>query len=145
MDWKNTIIKSIVYRIITITLGLITAYIVTGDFREALGLSLATEFVQSLNYFGFESIWTYFHEKRLRSSVEQEFRKKLVDFKLTIGMVVDISKQFADLDTFNPQIYQSFTKFFDTALANPELEEFREEILESKSNFEAMNKGKDFV
>ena len=144
MDWKLTIIKSIVYRLITISLGLLTAYIIMGNFKEALGVSLVTELIQSMNYFGFESVWTFFQEKRIRKSVEQEFRKRIVDFKLTIGMVVDISKQFADLDTFNPQIYKSFIKFFETALENPELDEFKDQILESKSNFEALNQGKDF-
>lgn len=145
MNWKLTLIKSILYRLVALTLAVVIAFIISGDIREAIGSSILIEFVQSLNYFGFESVWNFFYEKRIRERVQQEFRQKEIDLKLTIGMIIDISKEFSEIDTFNPQIYQSFSKFFETALENKELREFHSDILESKHNFEALNQGRDFT
>ena len=144
MNWKITLIKSLVYRVITIALGLLTAYIVTGDFETALGLSLITESVQSLNYFGFESLWGYFYEKRIREDIKKEFRKREIDLKVSIEMIIDITKGFSEIDTFNPKLYNSLINFFDSSINNQNLRGFESELTEAKKNFIALNQGRDF-
>jgi len=144
MNWKITLIKSLVYRVITIALGLLTAYIVTGDFETALGLSLITESVQSLNYFGFESLWGYFYEKRIRADISKEFKKREIDLKVTIENIIDITKGFSEMDTFNPKLYNSLINFFDSSINNQNLRGFESELTEAKKNFIALNQGRDF-
>ncbi|QEE16542.1 DUF2061 domain-containing protein [Promethearchaeum syntrophicum] len=144
MNWKTTLIKSLVYRVITITLGLLTAFIITGDFETALGLSLITESIQSLNYFGFESLWGYFYEKRIREDIKKEFRKREIDLKVSIEMIIDITKGFSEVDTFNPKIYNSLINFFDSSITNRNLKDFNSELIEAKKNFVALNQGRDF-
>ena len=144
MNWKITLIKSLVYRVITITLGLLTAYIVTGDFETALGLSLITESVQSINYFGFESLWGYFYEKRIREDIKKEFRKREIDLKVSIEMIIDITKGFSEIDTFNPKLYNSLINFFDSSINNQNLKGFESELTDAKKNFIALNQGRDF-
>ena len=132
MNWKITLIKSLIYRVITITLGLLTAYIVTGDFETALGLSLITESIQSLNYFGFESLWGYFYEKRIREDISKEFKKREIDLKVTIENIIDITKGFSEMDTFNPKLYNSLINFFDSSINNQNLRDFESELTEAK-------------
>ena len=144
MNWKITLIKSLIYRVITITLGLLTAYIVTGDFETALGLSLITESIQSINYFGFESLWGYFYEKRIRADISKEFKKREIDLKVTIENIIDITKGFSEMDTFNPKLYNSLINFFDSSINNQNLKGFESELTDAKKNFIALNQGRDF-
>ena len=144
MQWKLTLLKSIIYRIITIILGMTTAYIFTGDFRTALELSLYTEAIQSVNYFAFESVWNSFYERLIREKVSEEFRQREIDLKLTVGAIFDISKEFAEIDTFVPEIYHSLLKFYTNILENDQMEEYHDQILESKKHFEILNRGRDF-
>ncbi len=144
MNWKTTLYKSLIYRSITIFLGLLTAYIVTGDFQTALGLSLVTEFIQSLNYFGFESLWSFFYEKRLREGIKREFKKREIDLKLTIEMIIDITQEFSEMDTFNPKLYTSLINFFDSSIDNQNLKEFKAELEEQKKHFVTLNQGRGF-
>jgi len=125
-------------------LGLITAYIVTGDINTALGLSLATEGIQSVNYFAFESIWSYYDEKHMRAKISKEFLEREVNLKLSLGAIIDISKEFSQIDTFIPEIYNSITNFYDKILANKQLSEFHEQIEKNKTTFETINKGRGF-
>ncbi|MHA1745317.1 MAG: DUF2061 domain-containing protein [Promethearchaeota archaeon] len=144
MNWKTTLYKSLIYRVITISLGLLTAYIVTGDFQTALGLSLITESIQSLNYFGFESLWSFFYEKRLRESLNKEFKKREIELKLPIEMIIDITKEFSEMDTFNPKLYTSLINFFDSSIDNRNLKEFKIELEKQKKHFVTLNQGRDF-
>jgi uncharacterized membrane protein len=144
MNWKLTIFKSIIYRLITISLAIITGYILTGSLQKALEIGLATEAIQAVNYLVFELIWTYFYEKRLRQKYSKEFLQREVEMKLTVKSVIDMAKEFSEIDTFIPEIYNSLIKFYDGILTNKQMKEFHSQILEAKTNFETINKGRDF-
>ncbi|MHA1339207.1 MAG: DUF2061 domain-containing protein [Promethearchaeota archaeon] len=144
MGFLKNLIKSLVYRSITIFLGIITAYVVTGDINAALGLSLATEGVQSINYFLFESVWSYFDEKKLRAKIAKEFREREIELKLSLGVIIDISKEFSQIDTFIPELYNSISKFYNRILNTKELSEFHEQIKKYKDIFEITNKDRGF-
>jgi uncharacterized membrane protein len=53
--------------------------LVTGDLIAAFSIGFATETVQFINYFVYETIWTNYHDKRLRIKIE---RTREVDIKL---------------------------------------------------------------
>ena len=56
---KESFFKSIIYRVITIIIGMLIALIVTGDLVTAFSLGIATETVQFVYYFVYEAIWTH--------------------------------------------------------------------------------------
>ncbi|UCC19669.1 MAG: DUF2061 domain-containing protein, partial [Promethearchaeota archaeon] len=57
IEWKESLIKSLIYRALTLLLGTLTAYIITGSIAIATGTALLTEAVQSVFYFGYELSW----------------------------------------------------------------------------------------
>ena len=138
---KN-LLKSLIYRAITVSLGLLTAYIFTGDIFSAFLLSIATEIVQFFNYFAYETVWSYFDEKRLRKQIREEFRKKEINLKLTFGSIKDIASEFSRIDTFIPEIYNSVTSFYNKILENKELKELHGDFEKYKNYFEATHKGR---
>ena len=72
LEWKESLIKSLIYRSITVLLGFFTAYIVTGSLIMALGVALLTEFVQFIFYFFYEIIWTnLITRKRIIEEIKQ--------------------------------------------------------------------------
>ncbi len=136
--------KSAIYRVITILLGLLTAYIVTGNVFTAFALSLATESIQFMNYFAFEMVWSRFDEKRLREEIGREFREKEINMKLTVGSVLDIAREFSQLETFVPGVYRSVSGFFKNVLKNKQLKDFHEEISKLAEGFEIAHRGRGF-
>ncbi len=144
MNWKGKLIKSVIYRVITVLLGLLTAYVVTGSVFTAFALSLTTESLQFLNYFAFEMAWSHFDEKRLREEIGREIREKEVNMKLTVGSILDIAKEFSQIDTFVPGVYRSVSSFFKHVLKNKQMKEFHEEITRLADGFEIAHRGRGF-
>ncbi len=144
MDWKRNLLKSGVYRVITILLGLLTAYIVTGNVFTAFALSIVTESIQFMNYFAFEMVWSRFDEKRLREEIGREYREKEIRMKLTVGSILDIAREFSQIDTFVPEVYRSVSSFFKNVLSNKQMKEFHEEITKLADGFEIAHRGRGF-
>ena len=77
---KESLIKSTIYRIITILLGMLVALIITGNIVLALSLGIATETIQFIYYFIYETVWTNYHDKRLRRKILSLFTKRVNHF-----------------------------------------------------------------
>lgn len=139
--FKESFIKSLIYRVITITLGMLVALIVTGSFTIALSVGLVTEIVQFINYFIYESIWTNFHDKRLRKKIEE---LKEVNLKFDFDLIKQISYEFSQTETFIEDIYESILRFYDKLLSNQYVDEIREDILRDKRYFEKKHEKRSF-
>ncbi|MCJ7648081.1 MAG: DUF2061 domain-containing protein [Candidatus Lokiarchaeota archaeon] len=138
---KESLLKSIIYRIITITLGILVVYIITGSLVAALSLGLITESVQFINYFVYESVWTNFHDKRLKRRIE-EMRE--VDVKFDFDLIKDLSYEFSQTNTFVKEHYNSILKLLDNLLKNNYLDEIHDVILRDKTYFEIKHKDRTF-
>ena len=138
---KESLLKSIIYRIITITLGILVVYIITGSLVAALSLGLITESVQFINYFVYESVWTNFHDKRLKRRIE-EMRE--VDVKFDFDLIKDLSYEFFQTNTFVKEHYNSILKLLDNLLKNNYLDEIHDVILRDKTYFEIKHKDRTF-
>ncbi|MHA2258525.1 MAG: DUF2061 domain-containing protein, partial [Promethearchaeota archaeon] len=116
-DWaenlKESLLKSLIYRVITISLGMLVAFIITGSLAAALSLGIITETVQFINYFIYESVWTNFHDKRLKRKI---LEMKEVNIKFDFELIEEISYEFSKTDTFLKEIYDSIIRFFDKIL-----------------------------
>ncbi len=145
MDIKRGLAKSLLYRAITIGLGLLTAYIATGDILTAFLVSILTEIVQFFWYFGYDTVWTYYDEKRLRKMIGEEYRQKEIKLKLSLESINDIAREFSKVDTFIPQVYNSVLSFYNRILQNKELKELHEDFLEYKNAFETIHKGRELA
>jgi uncharacterized membrane protein len=138
---KESFFKSVIYRIITIFLGMIVAFTLTGDVIFALSIGLATETVQFVNYFVYETIWTNYHDKRLRIKIE---RTREVDIKLDFDFLKEMSFEFSQTDTYDKEAYESVLSFFDKLLQNKNLIEIQEEVQRDKNYFELRHKARSF-
>ena len=138
---KESLLKSIIYRIITITLGISVIYIITGSIIAALSLGIITEIVQFINYFIYESVWTHFHDKRLKRKLE-EMRE--VDVKFDFDLIKDLSYEFSQTSTFVKEHYESIIKLLDNLLRNDYLEKIHDVILRDKTYFEIKHKDRTF-
>ncbi len=140
---KRSLIKSIVYRVITLALGTLTSYIFTGDIGVATGLALLTETVQSVNYFVFETIWSYYERKRLREKIEKEIIRE-IDLKINYEFLRELSYELSRFDTFVEEIYRSIINFYNKLLKNEQLEDMHEEIKKHREVFIKAHKGRNF-
>jgi len=138
---KESFIKSIIYRMITILLGMLVALIITGNIFVALSLGIATESIQFINYFIYETIWTNYHDKRLRRKIEL---MREVDIKFDFDLIKDMSFEFSQIDTFIKEYYESILSFFEKLLQNQYLEDIHKDILRDKTYFELKHKHKKF-
>ncbi|MFW9878998.1 MAG: DUF2061 domain-containing protein [Candidatus Thorarchaeota archaeon] len=139
--FKESFIKSLIYRVITITLGMLVALIVTGSLTIALSVGVVTEIVQFINYFIYESIWTNFHDKRLRKKIEE---LKEINLKFDFDLIKEISYEFSQTETFIEDIYESILRFYDKLLSNQYVDEIREDILRDKKYFEKKHEKRSF-
>ena len=101
---------------------MLVALIITGDIIAALSLGLVTESVQFINYFIYETIWTNYHDKRLRKKIEL---MREVDIKFDFDLIKDMSYEFSQTKTFIKEYYDSILSFFDKLLENQYLKEIR--------------------
>lgn len=138
---KESLIKSIIYRTITILLGMLVALIITGNLVVALSLGIATETIQFIYYFIYETIWTNYHDKKLRRKIEIT---REVDIKFDFDLIKDMSYEFSQTDTFIKEYYDSIILFFEKLLKNQYLEDIRADILRDKTYFELKHKHKKF-
>jgi len=139
---KESLFKSIIYRIITITLGILVVFIITGSLVAALSLGIITEIVQFINYFIYESVWTNYHDKRIKRKIEE---MKTVDIKFDFNLIKDISYEFSQTNTFVKEHYDSIIKFLDNLLKNKYLSEIHDIILRDKTYFELKHKERSFI
>ncbi len=138
---KESLLKSTIYRVITISLGMLVVFIITGSLAAALSLGLITETVQFINYFIFESIWLNFHDKRLKRKI---LEMKEVDLKFDFELIKEISYEFSQTNTFIKEIYDSILRFFDKILQNKYLGEIYDTILRDKTYFELKHEHRSF-
>jgi uncharacterized membrane protein len=139
---KESFFKSVIYRIITIFLGMLVIFVVTGDLFAAFSLGFATETVQFINYFFYESIWTNYHDKRLRLKIE---RTREVDVKLDFDLLKDISFEFSQTNTYVKEAYDPMLSFFEKLLHNETLAEIHEDVQRDKNYFELKHKDRSFM
>lgn len=144
MDWKRSLLKSIIYRIIALILGLIVALAISGDIFTAGLISLLTESIQFCNYFIFETIWSSYENKRLRKEIEEEFLKREIDLKIDYDSINELSYELSRTNTFVNEIYTSILNFFGKMLKNEQIEKLHEEISKHKAYFESVHVGRNF-
>jgi len=121
---------------------MLVIFIVTGDLFAAFSLGFATETVQFINYFFYESIWTNYHDKRLRIKIE---RTREVDIKLDFDLLKDISFEFSQTTTYVKEAYESILSFFEKLLQNENLAEIFEDVQRDKIYFELKHKDRSFI
>ena len=139
---KESFFKSVIYRIITIFLGMLVILIVTGNLLAAFSIGFATETVQFIYYFFYEAVWTHYHDKRLRIKIE---RTRKVDINLDFDLLKDISFEFSQTDTYVKEPYDSIMSFFENLLQNENLAEIHEEIERDRIYFELKHKDRQFM
>ena len=139
---KESFFKSVIYRIITIFLGMLVIFIVTGNLFAAFSIGFATETVQFIYYFFYEAIWTHYHDKRLRIKIE---RTRKVDIKLDFDLLKEISFEFSQTDTYVKEPYESILSFFENLLQNENLAEIHKDIQRDRIYFELKHKNRRFM
>ncbi|TFF94059.1 MAG: DUF2061 domain-containing protein [Promethearchaeota archaeon] len=144
VDWKRSIIKTIIYRIITLFLGTLTAYIGTGDIASAGGVALLTEAVQSVNYFIYEAIWSHYEERRLRREIEEEMINREIEMTINLDFLRDLSYELSRMDTFVADVYSSIIDFYNRLLKNEEIQDIHDEVLKHKAHFKKVHEGRNF-
>jgi len=139
---KESFFKSVIYRIITIFLGMLVILAVTGDLIAAFSIGFATETVQFIYYFFYEAVWTHYHDKRLRIKIETT---RKVDIKLDFDLLKEISFEFSQTDTYVKEPYESIMAFFENLLKNENLVEIHKEIQRDRIYFELKHKNRQFM
>ena len=139
---KESFFKGVIYRIITIFLGMLVIFIVTGNVLAAFSIGFATETVQFIYYFFYEALWTHYHDKRLRVKIE---RTRKVDIKLDFDLLKEISFEFSQTDTYVKEPYDSIMSFFENLLQNENLAEIQKDIQRDMNFFELKHKDRSFM
>lgn len=138
---KESFLKSIVYRIITVILGFITALIITGDIVVALGVAMLTEVVQFINYFIFELIWTnLITKKRLIEEL-----KKIIKLDLNYDAILELAYQMSQTDTFMGEVYLSALNFLNSILKNEDLKEIHDQVSKYLEHFKHTHRKREFA
>ncbi len=142
IEWKQSVIKSIIYRSITLVLGTLTVYFITGSFVLATGTALLTEAVQSVNYFVYELTWSNISRRKIEKKIIERIKRKEINLKLDFSSIKELAYQLSQIDTFIPKLYLSTKAIFNNMLENEELEEIHEEIKKYKEHFESVHLGR---
>ena len=141
VDLRESLIKSIIYRIITISLGFLTALIITGNIIMALGVALLTEFVQFINYFVFEVIWTnLITKKRLIEEI-----RRTIDLNLNYDAILELAYQMSQTDTFMGEVYLSALNFLNSILNNENLKNIHEPVSKYLEHFKYIHRNREFA
>jgi uncharacterized membrane protein len=143
VEWKESLLKSIIYRIVTLFLGGLVAFFVTGDTGQALILTVITEFVQFVNYFIFETIWTNLRAWRLEKKIKEKAMREIA-LTLDFESLKEISYELSRINTFVNDIYVSIINFYNRVLKNESLKDIHEEVREHKAHFETIHAGRNF-
>lgn len=141
LDLRESILKSIVYRIITVMLGFLTALIITGNIIIALGVALLTEIVQFINYFIFEVIWT---NKITKKRLIEEL-KKTVKLDLNYDAILELAYQMSQTDTFMGEVYVSALNFLNSILKNEKLKDIHDQVSKYLEHFKYTHKNREFA
>ena len=139
IKWKESVVKSVIYRAITLVLGTLTVYIMTGSIALATGVALLTEAVQAVNYFIYELIWSNIARKKLEKEILERLKRREINLKINFEPIKEISYELSQINTFVPKLYLSVLHFFESMLKNEELQEIHEEIQKYKENFERVH------
>jgi len=139
IKWKESVIKSIIYRAITLILGTLTVYIITGSIALATGAAILTEAVQAVNYFVYELIWSNIARKKLEKEILERLKRREINLKINFEPIREISYELSQIDTFVPKLYLSVLHFYESLLKNEELKEIHEELQVYKENFERVH------
>lgn len=139
VEWKSSLIKSIIYRSVTIVLGTLTAYILTGSIAIATGTALFTESVQGINYFIYELIWSNISRRKLENRIINSLQIREIDLKIDYTSIEELAYVLSQIDTFVPKLYLSTLNILNSMLKNEELEEIREVIQKYKDNFQRVH------
>ena len=89
IEWKESLIKSLIYRSITLVLGTLTAYILTRSIAIATGTALLTETVQVINYFAYELTWSNISRRRFEKKIINQIKKREIDLRLDFSSIKD--------------------------------------------------------
>ena len=141
LEWKESLVKSLIYRFITVFLGFLTAYIVTGSLITALGVALLTEFVQFVFYFVYEIIWTNLITKK---RIIEEF-KRTIDIELNYDVILELAYQMSQVDTFVGDVYLSARNFLKSILSNDYLKDIHDEVSRYYQHFKYTHKNREFT
>ncbi len=142
IEWKESVIKSIIYRSITLVLGFLTAYLFIGSIAIATGTAILTEAVQSVNYFVYEITWSNISRRRFEKKIIEKIKRKEINLKMDYSSVLELAYQLSQIDTFVPKLYLSVKRIFKNMLKNEELVEIHEEIRKFTESFEAVHSGR---
>lgn len=139
VEWKSSLVKSLVYRSITLILGTITAYILTGSIAVATGTALFTEIVQGINYFIYELIWSNIARRKLEKRIFNSLQIREIDLKINYTSVEELAYVLSQIDTFVPKLYLSTLNILNSMLKHEELDEIREKIQKYKDHFQRVH------
>ena len=139
IEWKQSLVKSLIYRSITLVLGTLTVYYITGSLAVATGTALLTEFVQSLFYFSYEITWSNVSRKKIENKIIEKIKLREINLKLDFSSIKELAYQLSQIDTFIPKLYISTKRIFKNMLENEELEEIHDDIEKYKDSFEAVH------
>jgi uncharacterized membrane protein len=142
IEWKQSLVKSIIYRGITLVLGTLTAYVLTGSIAIATGTALLTEAVQAVNYFVYELVWSNISRKKIEKEILQRIKNREIDITLDYSSIIDLAYELSKINTFMPKLYLSTLNTFNRLLKNKELEEIHDEIEKYKENFQRTHSGR---
>ncbi len=145
IEWKESLIKSLIYRALTLVLGTLTAFIITRSIEIAAGTALLTETVQGVNYFVYELTWSNISRKKLEKKLLDQIKKREIDLRLDFSSIKELAYQLSQIDTFIPELYLSIQNIFDKMLENEGLEEIHEEIEQFKNYFNVRHSGRKMV
>ena len=145
IEWKESLIKSLVYRALTLVLGTLTVFIITGSIELAAGTALLTETVQGVNYFVYELTWSNISRRKLEKKLLDQIKKREIDLRLDFSSIKELAYQLSQIDTFIPELYLSIQNIFDKMLENEDLKEIHEEIEKYKNYFDVRHSGRKMV
>ncbi|MFX1274347.1 MAG: DUF2061 domain-containing protein [Promethearchaeota archaeon] len=142
IKWKESLVKSIIYRAISFGLGALISYLLTGSIVTTFWIVLLTEGIQSVNYFAYDLAWSNISRKRLERQIIEKIALKEIDLKLDYSSVQELAYQLSQIDTFVPDLYMTIKKIFDTMLSNEDLEEIHKEIENYRAHFKYVHSGR---
>ncbi|MBN1801425.1 MAG: DUF2061 domain-containing protein [Candidatus Lokiarchaeota archaeon] len=142
IEWKQSLVKSVIYRSITIGLGTITTYALTGSIALATGIALLTEAVQSVNYFIYELVWSNISRRKLERKIIEKIKIKKINLNMDYSSVRELAYQLSQIDTFVPKLYITIKNIFNNMLKNDDLKEIHPEINKYMDHFKYAHSGR---
>ncbi|MFX1323124.1 MAG: DUF2061 domain-containing protein [Promethearchaeota archaeon] len=145
IEWKKSLVKSIIYRSITLLLGTLTVYFVTGSIAIATGVAILTESVQAVNYFAYELIWSNIARKKIEKELLQKIKRREIELKIDFASIKDLAYELSQVDTFVPKLYLSVLNFFNKMLENEDLKEIHADLENYKNYFVKIHSGRKLI